>query len=263
MYVIYKTASDFLLAGHIVKSIPKRLLFVDDEPNIRATLPVILRRYGFTVTVAGTVQQALKNIQEKQFDLLLCDLNIEQESDGLNVIRAMRAANPSCVNIILTAFPAVDTAIEGIHLSIDDYITKPTNADALVAVLAEKLAARQRKPRILTISNDEDALQIWRLLLEGRGYEVVSSGAAAALEQCKGGSFDILILGRSLSDLEKKSLIDATRHFCPVPVISIPAAEDVPPADGADYYSEPNPEQALQRIADLVSKQAAVNRAAS
>jgi DNA-binding response OmpR family regulator len=249
--------------AHIVKSIPKRLLFVDDEPNIRATLPIILRRYGFTVTVAGTVQQALKHIQEKQFDLLLCDLNIEEESDGLKVIRAMRQANPSCVNIILTAFPALETALEGIHLNIDDYITKPTNADALVAVLAEKLTARQRKPRILTISNDEDALQTWRLLLEGKGYEVVSSGAAAALEQCKAGSFDILILGRSVSDLEKKTLIDATRHFRPVPVISIPAAHEMPPADGVDYYSELDPEQALQRIADLVKRKSAINSAAS
>jgi DNA-binding response OmpR family regulator len=237
-----------------VKSIPKRLLFVDDEPNIRATLPIILRRYGFTVTVAGTVQQALKHIQEKQFDLLLCDLNIEQESDGLDVIRAMREANASCVNIILTAYPAVESAVEGIHLSVDDYITKPTNADALVAVLAEKLAARQRKARILTISNDESMLQTWRSLLEGRGYEVVSSAPAAGLERCKAGSFDILILGRSVSDLEKNALIDAARHFCPVPVISIPPAHDVPLGNGADYYSEPDPEQLLQRIADLVSK---------
>jgi DNA-binding NtrC family response regulator len=246
-----------------LKSIPKRLLFVDDEPNIRATLPVILRRYGFTVTVAGTVQQALKHIQEKQFDLLLCDLNIEQEGDGLRVIRAMGEANPDCIKIILTAYPALETAVEGIHLSVDDYITKPTNADALVAVLAEKLTARQRKPRILTIANDDDALQAWRLLLEGRGYEVVSSGSAQGLEQCKEGSFDVLILGRSVSDIEKKTLIDATRHLGPVPVISIPTADDAPPTNDADFYSEPNPQQALQRIADLVSKKAAANRTAS
>ena len=259
----FRTALDFCYRPLIVKSIPKRLLFVDDEPNIRATLPVILRRYGFTVTVAGTVQQALKHIQEKQFDLLLCDLNIEQESDGLKVIRAMAEANPECVKIILTAYPGFETAVEGIHLSVDDYITKPTNADALVATLAEKLAARQRKPRILAIANDEDALQAWRLLLEGRGYEVVSSGAAAGLEQCKEGSFDILILGRSVSEIEKRTLIDAVRLFCPVPVISIPAAHDAPPSGEPNFYSEPNPQQALQRIADLVSKKSAASRTAS
>lgn len=66
-------------------------------------------------------------------DLLLCDLNIEREGDGYDVVRAMQEANPKCAVLILTAYPAVESAIEGIHLRIDDYIIKPSNADALVA----------------------------------------------------------------------------------------------------------------------------------
>ena len=193
----------------IVKPIPKRLLFVDDEPNIRATLPVILRRYGFMVTVAGTVSQALKHIRENRFDLLLCDLNIEHESDGLEVIRAMGEANPSCVKIILTAYPAFESAVEGIHLGIDDYITKPTNADALVAVLAEKLTARQRKARVLTISNDETALETWRLLLESKGHEVVTSSGAGGLNNAPMGPSTSFILGRSVPETRKEKLIEA------------------------------------------------------
>jgi DNA-binding NtrC family response regulator len=121
----------------------KRLLFVDDEPAIRATLPVILRRYGFTVTVAATVAQARAQIQTTEFDLLLCDLNIEREGDGYEVVRAIQKVNPSCVTIILTGNPDVESAIEGIRLSINDYIIKPMNADALVALLANKLSSRQ------------------------------------------------------------------------------------------------------------------------
>ena len=122
----------------------KRLLFVDDEPAIRATLPVILRRYGFTVTIASSVAEAIQQIQSQEFDLLLCDLNIEHEGDGYDVVRAMQEVNPTCAMMILTAYPAIESAIEGIHLRIDDYIIKPSNADALVALLAEKLLA----PRI-------------------------------------------------------------------------------------------------------------------
>ena len=59
----------------------KRLLFVDDERSIRETLSIILWRYGFTVTLAATVEQALEQIRTWEFDLLLCDLNIEQERD--------------------------------------------------------------------------------------------------------------------------------------------------------------------------------------
>jgi CheY-like chemotaxis protein len=57
-----------------VKLTGKRLLFVDDERGIRETLAIILLRYGFTVTVAATVKEAVDQIQEQQFDLLLCDL---------------------------------------------------------------------------------------------------------------------------------------------------------------------------------------------
>jgi two-component system response regulator HydG len=124
----------------------KRLLFVDDEPAIRETLSIILSRYGFSVSVAATVSQALEFIAKQEFDILLCDLNVEREADGYDVIRAMQAANPRCATLILTGYPTVDTAVEGIRLHIDDYLIKPTNADALVALLAEKLAAGQAKP---------------------------------------------------------------------------------------------------------------------
>jgi DNA-binding NtrC family response regulator len=128
-----------------VKLTGKRLLFVDDERGIRETLSMILLRYGFTVALASTVEQALEQIRTQKFDLLLCDLNIHRENDGYDVIRVMRQVNPDCVTIVLTGYPAEESALQGVELGIDDYIAKPANADALVAILAEKLAARQRK----------------------------------------------------------------------------------------------------------------------
>ena len=124
--------------------IHKRILFVDDEPAIRATLAVILRRYGFTVMVAATVAEAVEEIKKQEFDLLLSDLNIEGKRDGYNVVRAMRQANPNCINIVLTGYPDEESAAQGLKLGIDDYIAKPANADALVAMLAEKLTARKK-----------------------------------------------------------------------------------------------------------------------
>jgi two-component system, NtrC family, response regulator HydG len=127
-----------------VKLTRKRLLFVDDEQGIRVTLSAILRRYGFTVTLAATVAEAIDEIKAQEFDLLLCDLSIDRENDGLEVIRVMREVNPQCVTIVLTGYPNQESAEEAVSLGIDDYIAKPTNADMLVALLAEKLAERQR-----------------------------------------------------------------------------------------------------------------------
>ena len=123
--------------------IRKRILFVDDERGIRETLALILLRNGFTVTLAETVQQALQHIEAQEFDLLLCDLNVERERDGYTVVRAMREVQPRCVTILLTGYPDLESAIEGIHLGVLDYITKPTNPEEVVARLTAKLAARE------------------------------------------------------------------------------------------------------------------------
>lgn len=135
----------------------KRILFVDDERAVRETLSPILRKYGFTVTASATVAHALNEIQGREgreFDLLLCDLNLEREGDGLDVIRAMRKVNPRGVIFILTAYPAMDSAVEAINLAVDGYITKPVNADALVASLAEKLFAKQIKNMDYKVHSD-------------------------------------------------------------------------------------------------------------
>jgi DNA-binding NtrC family response regulator len=137
-----------------------RLLFVDDERSIRETLSIILLRYGFTVSVAATVTDALQKIHTQEFDLLLCDLNIERESDGLEVVKAIRKVNPNCVTIILTAYPGTESALESIHLGIDEYIVKPTDADTLVALLAEKLEQRAHRLSISKKSAEQTGVNL-------------------------------------------------------------------------------------------------------
>jgi two-component system response regulator HydG len=122
-----------------------RLLFVDDEDSIRATLPLILQGHGFDVKSAASVPEALHKIQSHKFDILLSDLNIGQPRDGYAVVRAMRQANPRSVAIILTGYPDLDSAVEGIRHEVDDYFVKPADVDSLVAAMEGKLAARRNR----------------------------------------------------------------------------------------------------------------------
>jgi DNA-binding NtrC family response regulator len=126
----------------------KRVLLVDDENAIRETLSAILRRYGLIVTAAATMADAFQEIQSKQFDLLLCDLNIERKSDGLEVVREMRKTNPDCIVVILTGCPAMDTAAEATRVGADDYIAKPASVDMLVAMIGERLRGAGRRARV-------------------------------------------------------------------------------------------------------------------
>ena len=118
----------------------KRILFVDDEPSIRLTLPPVLEENGFEVTTAATVADALVEINSSRFDVLLSDLNIGENGDGFLVVSAMRHIQPRCVNVVLTGFPAFETALQAIRHQVDDYLVKPADLDALIDGLRAKVS---------------------------------------------------------------------------------------------------------------------------
>jgi signal transduction histidine kinase len=119
-----------------------RLLFVDDEESIRLTLPPVLQEKGFEVQVASNVPEALVEINSSRFDALITDLNIAEQGDGFLVVSAMRHLQPHCVNLILTGYPAVETAVQAIRSQVDDYLTKPSDVDSLVTTINQKLQSR-------------------------------------------------------------------------------------------------------------------------
>jgi ActR/RegA family two-component response regulator len=116
-----------------------RILFVDDEPNLLLTMPVILRQHGYDVTAAGTVNEALTQITSAQFDVLISDLNIGHPGDGFTVVSAMRRTQPTCVTLILTGYPGFDSALEAIRSQVDDYLIKPAAVPTLIDLIEQKL----------------------------------------------------------------------------------------------------------------------------
>jgi len=123
----------------------RRLLFVDDEEGIRTTLPAILERRGFEVRVAASVPEAFSEIKTHKFDVLLSDLNIGEDGNGFAVIRAMRQAYPNCVAILLTGYPAFETAVQAIEDEVDGYHVKPADINSLVSTIERKLRSRQSR----------------------------------------------------------------------------------------------------------------------
>ena len=128
----------------------KRVLFVDDEPSIRLTLPPLLQTRGFEVRSAATVPEALAAIDRHKFDVLLSDLNVSEEGDGFTIVHAMRNANPNCVIILLTGYPAFESAVEAIHHEVDDYFVKPADVESLVSTMERKLAARRSQQSVVS-----------------------------------------------------------------------------------------------------------------
>lgn len=117
----------------------KRVLFVDDEPNLRLTFTHILKMHGFDVRTMATVAEALSEIITRPFDVLISDLNIGQPGDGFTVVSAMRRTQPDCINFILTGYPAFESALAAIQSQVDGYLVKPANIDELVSLIRTRL----------------------------------------------------------------------------------------------------------------------------
>jgi DNA-binding response OmpR family regulator len=128
---------------------PAKLLLVDDDETIRYTLGVILKKHGFDVTVAATVNEALKHIGSEVFDVLLSDLHMPGAGDGLTVVSAMRHANPKAVTILLSSFPHMDAAAQAILLQTDEILVKPMDVTMLVEAIKLRLAAGPTRARIV------------------------------------------------------------------------------------------------------------------
>src|SRR5438270_14059879 len=105
----------------------RKILFVDDEPGIRVTLPMILGQHGFEVVTASNVREGLALIQQQEFHVLLTDLNIGEPGDGFTLVTAMRRVQPKAVTLIITGFPAFETALRAIREQVDDYVVKPAD----------------------------------------------------------------------------------------------------------------------------------------
>lgn len=118
------------------------ILFVDDEPAIRETLPKILATHGHTVVAAGSVVDALAYMAAQRFDLLISDLNIGHPSDGFVVVSAMRRIHPECITFILTGYPGFETALQAIRAEVDEYLIKPTDIRKLLETVDQKLKTR-------------------------------------------------------------------------------------------------------------------------
>jgi len=127
-----------------------RLLLVDDDDDLRETLCMILEQGGFEVRTAANVNEALKLIGAHVFDVLVSDLHMPNEGDGLTVVSAMRHSNPKAVTIIFSAHPEMKAAASAILAQTDDIFIKPQAVVNLVSLIRAKMKTGASPPRVVT-----------------------------------------------------------------------------------------------------------------
>jgi two-component system response regulator AtoC len=119
-----------------------KILVVDDEESVRAMLRVVLRNEGYEVLEADDGEPALEIFQREQPDIVLMDVRMSK-MDGMTAFRSMRKQGTSATVILMTAFAAVNAAVEAMKAGAYDYVIKPFNIDELKLLLRRALENRR------------------------------------------------------------------------------------------------------------------------
>jgi len=108
-----------------------RILFVDDDADLRRIVKDQLVPQGFVVDEAEDGAKAIGMLETGNYNLMLLDINMPVKS-GIDVLKFIREKGLSCKVIMLTGRVGFSVATETLKLGADDYITKPFNIDYLL-----------------------------------------------------------------------------------------------------------------------------------
>jgi len=139
------------------------ILLVDDEDSIRFFLEKILVQEGYEVHSAKTGVEAVEMTQRYIPDLILLDLKLP-DINGIEVLERVKAIFPEICVVMITAFGAIETAVQAMKQGAYDFVTKPIILDQLLIIIKKALESRRLS---------REVLQLKRQMEIGEGYEFI------------------------------------------------------------------------------------------
>jgi two-component system response regulator RegA len=118
-------------------------LIVDDDKPFLSRLAKAMEARGYQVRTAETLEAGTQAIREGAPAYAVVDMRLE-DGNGLDVIRMLRETRPDCRAIVLTGYGNIATAVTAVKLGAIDYLSKPADADDILAALT---ASGETKPR--------------------------------------------------------------------------------------------------------------------
>lgn len=177
---------------------PSSVMVVDDEPGIRTALKANFLRHAWQVETAAGVAEALRRLEEREFDLIVTDIRMPDGS-GMEVMRAARKVSPATAVILLTAYGSVPDAVKAMRDGALDYLTKPISFDHLQATAAQVMQRAQQAPPdpwVSAADSDDTGDIVGRspLLLRAlqRARAAASTGADVLIEAESGTGKELL-----------------------------------------------------------------------
>jgi two-component system response regulator PilR (NtrC family) len=125
-----------------------RILVIDDDASIRRLVSIVLGRAGYVVDTASNGEEAIAKSNVQFYNMALVDIRLP-DIQGTKLLSLLRDTTPRMIKVILTGYPVLENAMEAISRGVDAYLTKPVNAETLLATV-QQLFEKQLKEREFT-----------------------------------------------------------------------------------------------------------------
>lgn len=116
-----------------------RILIADDEKSIRSTFYEFLYNAGYRVSVAATLSNCVKKMQEDTIDLLFLDISFGVDNE-IESIQALKEMQPDCKIVIITGNPRLESLVEAKRQGAFDFLAKPVRESSLLHNVKKVLA---------------------------------------------------------------------------------------------------------------------------
>lgn len=117
---------------------PFSLLVVDDEPDLRTLYELTLLREGYELETAGTVDEALRQLKQRDFSAVITDMRLPDGS-GLDILQWLETQGRKEKTLVITAYGSAENAVEALKAGAYDYLTKPVDLRQFRLVVASAL----------------------------------------------------------------------------------------------------------------------------
>ena len=184
-----------------------RILVADDEESMRWVLSKALRKKGFTVDLAKDGDEAIKLIQDNNYDMAIFDIKMPGIS-GLDLLDRVRELKSDMLMVIMTAEASMKNAVEAMKRGAYDYITKPFDLDVIDAIVEKVSRAREMTSQVTLLKEElKDRYQLEKNIIGNSSamrdiYKVIGKVAPSDVT--------VLIQGESGTG---KELIARAIHF--------------------------------------------------
>jgi NtrC-family two-component system response regulator AlgB len=171
-----------------------RILIVDDQRTVRLSLSQAMKAEGHVSDTADSGRLAQLKLQEEAYDLVLLDLHLDGDADGLDHLVKLQKTSPGLAVVVCTAQASIETAVEAMRRGALDYLEKPFTPDSLRQVLARVEKFNRLKQRLANLS---DAVARSGPPLEFSSEEPCMRAVLDVVERAAGTRANILILGEN------------------------------------------------------------------